>query len=344
MLGAPCSPCCGDNSCTADDIDSFWGRMSTASVSLTLSGTSVERNAYTIHREAYNAYTIHREAYAGGTANGSHWGNVTVYQGTTSPIGTWPMAFVPEAPYDPTDVTRSFHVPGLAAQVVYVIEQNGIIASLRFILSVSESVTMSSTTPFSSTNVTYPAKPACKCRAWLYVRQNIVEREYAASNLFGTPREATTSPNGLPLTVRWYAVDYLSGSQFNAFGFRLPGALGGLRLGDLYASASSPVGGRSYPRDYFFLMPGSANHADAVGAMEDGTGFYLNFQQDSRSILLPRLVDSQTPWLSNPGSPERVGAGATYTVSGSLQQDTKAFDDFATASSSVTPVVQFEFQ
>lgn len=322
MLGGDCSPCCAQG-CSSSDIQLFWERMSSASVHLTVSGTSDERNAV----------TVVEGAYALGTANGSYWGTAAVYKGTNSPVGVRAMAFVPDL---------SFNVSGWAAQVTYEWYGDGIEARLTFILSQDSAFTRSNLLPRSLSNVLWQGGSDCFGRAWLYIKQNAEERYYAADSSLGPRNENTTTVNGLTSTVRWYASDYASGTAFGAFAQRQ--SLSGLWLGDRYAQSAATYQQQTYTRTYYDITTFSDQHAWQVTATDNASGLVLSFPQDSRSnYVLPSFRPGPSPWLLAPQAPQRVGFSNGYTVAGSPQQDTNEFLPHFIASSSITPSVQITY-
>jgi hypothetical protein len=346
MLGAKCSPCCGPT-CSASDIDEFWTKMLSAGVTLEVSGTSDERDAISVHYSAYeNAPAQNRP---------QHWGEVTVYEATSSPMQTMDMALLPPADFDPFNLNITFRRGDYDAQVVYFGELNGIEARLKVYIARF----LGDYQYVGPKNLNLPGN-ICFGQSQLYLKQSVRNRTYESDSSFGsTSYKDYTGINGFTATARYYTnLDYTEGNSFQVFNFLIPTPtyLTGIRLGDVYAqSIASPIRSQAYDRYYFFNE--GASQGVAVSATSNESSLTLSFAAEFTSgLILDGLYSSSlssfrpASFLS-PGEPAWGSTfPATWSVPGSSESTKRLYSsvpyynsELFIAQSLITPSARFVF-
>lgn len=218
MLGGNCSPCCG---CTQGTIDAFYNKVSSADVSLTLAGQTTERNDFTLILYSYFGPSVDASLLP-----------AYVFQKTTSPVGTWPMAIIP---------ADTFLSNGIAQISFGMTAGETLHASLTITLQPRDGAGFGNTTwPGLSGYGSFGS--ACKVNLALSVWQNVVTRKYKATDIVGNPQQTTAAGNhSETCNLRFYTPQLIDGDFWWDYSFT-PLVKPGIWLQDRSAgSQASPI-------------------------------------------------------------------------------------------------------
>jgi hypothetical protein len=178
MLGAPCSPCCEEQSC----IPPLYERIASANVTLTLSGTCETREAVT---GVYPAY-YHDNGGAPVTPL------CAVYKSLPSPVGAWPMAFSPAE-------SGNFFPQMNYATVAFRVSNPALDAAVIFDI-------------LGSTGLYQWPGSSCRVNVSIVASQNVVSQYFSPSSLLGSPQQIEQTRNGQTCRLKYYQTDFIEGA------------------------------------------------------------------------------------------------------------------------------------
>lgn len=220
MLGSPCSPCCENQRCPQWKVQEFYDLVVSASVSLTLSGTSEERSSFTLAPSVYfgDVDVSNAPAY--------------VYYRTVSPVGTFPLSLVP---------AETALSDGSAKVVFAMTHQQTLHARLELMVL-----------DLLAGNTQWPGiagvESPCEVLTDLSVWQDVVTKQYRAIDILGAPTTATqTGLHGQPCTVKYFQPEAALATIDSAF---ISVISPGVWFSDR-SSGKTPIAVRNDVRGYF---------------------------------------------------------------------------------------------
>lgn len=328
MLGSPCSPCCG--SCKPSDLSAFYSTLSAAGVTLTTSGTSVERGPATI---VQNAYAFDSIGFM--RDNGSAF----VLKATSSPVGSWPMAFVSTL----SEINSTY------AQVVFAMTSGAFEALLKVRMTLG-----SDGLDFLTGQPGATAWPGTGCPVVVEFKfsQSVRTDAYTdASRLLGNPTQTTATVNGTACVMKSYGVALAESvfSSRSSAAYMIPGGW----AEDKSVAGVAPDGGWLYKRDYWYQL--NAAWSATLGGSQITL---VGSAENSSSDVLPRFVQASTGngWFGSLGQPTQISNVCAWSLSGT-QQTTRfaslspsgvdsglTFTDIGdSATSSITPTIVVDY-
>lgn len=316
MLGSSCSPCCGPAPCTLQDLQNFYDSISASTATITITGTSDERDGATILPTPTDTGFLDLEV-------------VYVYHPTVSPVGEWEMAINPSGTaFDPSgNESTQF------AAVSFLYQQD----LLRILLFLR----MQRTWAPSVQTIAWPGT-SCRVSAVLTINQTIRTVRHAGQGFLGELPPQSAGCFSYELRVPQY-IETMPATEFEV--------ASGKAGWDFARTAVSSVPSSTFESGRQYYQTTEL----VLSQDENGDILAVGQNQTSQTSLLPRFVPATNDdgWFTDIQVIERPGLCPTSTGTRSQKKFsvfglTTAFPanqnhmiSNDVASASVTPSIRF---